>query len=192
MQNKEQYFKINTKIYTALNNPKAILIMAYLTSYGKETIEVEQTHLARICGYEGQMPQRYIQPTIQELLREGWIDSYEKVQAKNGYKSVTTKWHLSDKALSLSQTPTIQNKEKEQQEQKKENKENRQTTHKEREQGDAPQGQTPNARNDIKKNIQQPKPIDSERTRFDAIVAARAAYQEKLKEKFTIQNGKNT
>lgn len=179
-----QYFRVNSKIYRELNNPKAILIMAYLTSYNQKVIEVEQTHLARICGYEGQMPQRYIKPTIDELVREGWIEGYEKVQAKNGYKSVTTKWYLSEKGLSLSQTPTIQNKEKEQQEQKKENKENRQTTHKEREQGDAPQGQTPNARNDIKKNIQQPKPIDSERTRFDAIVAARAEYNKT--HKFTI------
>lgn len=180
-----QYFRVNSKLYTELNNPKAILIMAYLTSYNQKVIEVEQTHLARICGYEGQMPQRYIQPTIQELLREGWINSYEKVQAKNGYKSVTTRWHLTDKALSLSQTPTIQNKEKEQQEKK----ENRQTTHKEREQEDA--SSNPQRSNEIKKNAtKQPKPTNTKIASIDAIVAARREYENKLKEKFTIQNGK--
>lgn len=183
-----QYFRVNSKLYTELNNPKAILIMAYLTSYNQKVIEVEQTHLARICGYEGQMPQRYIQPTIQELLREGWIDSYEKVQAKNGYKSVTTKWHLSDKALSLSQTPTIQNKEKEQQEQKKENKENKQTIqNNKREQGDALKA-NPQRSNATK----QPKPTNTAITSIDDIVAARREYEDKLKIKFTIQNGKNT
>lgn len=184
-----QYFRVNSKLYTELNNPKAILIMAYLTSYNQKVIEVEQTHLARICGYEGQMPQRYIQPTIQELLREGWIDSYEKVQAKNGYKSVTTKWHLSDKALNLSQTPTIQNKEKEQQEQKKENKENRQTTQIDREQGDALIKRANPQRSNATK---QPKPTNTAITSIDDIVAARREYEDKLKIKFTIQNGKNT
>lgn len=175
-----QYFRVNSKLYTELNNPKAILIMAYLTSYNQKVIEVEQTHLARICGYEGQMPQRYIKPTIDELVREGWIEGYEKVQANNGYKSVTTRWHLSDKALSLSQTPTIQNKEKEQQEKK----ENRQTTHKEREQGDA-----------LKANPQcsnATKQTNTERTSIDDIVALRKQYEAKLKEKFLEQNGKNT
>lgn len=182
-----QYFRVNSKLYTELNNPKAILIMAYLTSYNQKVIEVEQTHLARICGYEGQMPQRYIKPTIDELVREGWIEGYEKVQAKNGYKSVTTRWHLSDKALSLSQTPTIQNKEKEQQEQKKENKENKQTIqNNKREQGDAPQGVNPQRSNATK----QPKPTNTKIASIDAIVAARREYENKLKEKFTIQNGK--
>ena len=181
-----QYFRVNSKLYTELNNPKAILIMAYLTNYGKRTIEVEQTHLARICGYSGNKPQRYIKQVIQDLIKEGWIDNYEVIQANNGNKSVTTKWHLSDKTLSLSQTPTIQNKEKEQQEQKKENKENRQTTHKEREQGDAPQGVNPQRSNDIK----QSKPTNTAIKRFDDIVAARREYEEKLKIKFLEQNGK--
>lgn len=179
-----QYFRVNSKLYTELNTPKAILIMAYLTSYNQKVIEVEQTHLARICGYEGQMPQRYIQPTIQELLREGWIDSYEKVQAKNGYKSVTTRWHLSDKALSLSANPTTQNKR----EQTEENKENRQTTQIKREQGDAPQGVNPQRSNATK----QPKPTNTAITRGIYIAAARAEYEAKLKEKFFTQNGTNT
>lgn len=152
--------------------------MAYLTSYGKETIEVEQTHLARICGYEGQMPQRFIKPTIDNLIKEGWLEGYEKVQANNGYKSVTTRWHLSEKALSLSQTPTIQNNNKEKEQEEK--KENRQTTQIKREQGDAP-------------NCSNAKPKqNTERTRFDDIVAARREYEDKLKIKFLTQNGKNT
>lgn len=181
-----QYFRVNSKLYTELNNPKAILIMAYLTNYGKRTIEVEQTHLARICGYSGNKPQRYIKQVIQDLIKEGWIDNYEVIQANNGNKSVTTKWHLSDKALSLSQTPTIQNKEKEQQEQKKENKENRQTTHKEREQGDALIKRANPQRSNA--NPKQNTTITS----IDDIVAARREYEEKLKIKFFTQNGKNT
>lgn len=176
-----QYFRVNSKLYTELNNPKAILIMAYLTNYGKRTIEVEQTHLARICGYSGNKPQRYIKQVIQDLIKEGWIDNYEVIQANNGNKSVTTKWHLSDKALSLSQTPTIQNKEKEQQEQKKENKENRQTTQIDREQGDALKA-NPNCSNDIKKNAT--KPTSTAIAMGLEIAAARAEYNRK--HKFTI------
>lgn len=182
-----QYFRVNSKLYTELNNPKAILIMAYLTNYGKRTIEVEQTHLARICGYSGNKPQRYIKQVIQDLIKEGWIDNYEVIQANNGNKSVTTKWHLSDKALSLSQTPTIQNKEKEQQEQKKENKENRQTTQIKREQGDALIKRANPQRSNATK---QPKPTNTERTSIDDIVALRKQYEEKLKIKFLEQNGK--
>lgn len=181
-----QYFRVNSKLYTELNNPKAILIMAYLTNYGKRTIEVEQTHLARICGYSGNKPQRYIKQVIQDLIKEGWIDNYEVIQANNGNKSVTTKWYLSEKGLSLSQTPTIQNKEKEQQEQKKENKENRQTTQIKKEQGDAPQGVNPQRSNDIK----QSKPTNTAIKRFNDIAAARREYEEKLKIKFLEQNGK--
>lgn len=180
---KEQYFKITSKIYTELHSPKAILIMAYLTSYGKETIEVEQTHLARILGYKGQMPQRFIQPTIDELVREGWIDSYEKVKANNGYKSVTTRWHISEKGLSLTSAPTIQNK-REKQEEKKENK---QPTHNnKREQGGASiKGATPQCSNTVKQNTQHPQPTNTAaRTRGLDIAAARAAYNRL--NKFTI------
>lgn len=175
-----QYFRVNSKIYRELNTPKAILIMAYLTSYNQKVIEVEQTHLARICGYEGQMPQRYIKPTIDELVREGWIEGYEKVQAKNGYKSVTTRWHLTEKALTLSPNTQNNNKEKEQ-----ENKENKQTTQIKREQGDAPKA-IPNCSNATK----QPKPTNTAITSIDDIVAARREYEDKLKIKFLTQNGK--
>lgn len=180
MQSKEQYFKVTSNLYTELNNPKAILIMAYLTSYGKKNIEVEQAHLARILGYKGQMPQRFIKPTIQELLKEGWLEGYEKVQAKKGYKSVTTRWYLSDKALSLSAAQQPIQKEREQQQEKKEEK--KETTQIKREQGDAPKA-TPNCSN------AKPKQ-NTTITSIDDIVAARREYEDKLKEKFTIQNGK--
>lgn len=181
-----QYFRVNSKLYTELNNPKAILIMAYLTNYGKRTIEVEQTHLARILGYKGNKPQRYIKPVIQYLIKEGWIGGYEKVQAKNGYKSVTTRWYLSDKALSLSAAQQPIQKEREKTEEKKEK---TPTTHNnKREQGDAPQGQIPNCSNEIKKNAtKQPKPTN---TKVLDIVAARREYEDKLKENFFTQNGK--
>lgn len=180
---KEQYFKITSKIYTELHSPKAILIMAYLTSYGKETIEVEQTHLARILGYKGQMPQRYIKPTIDELIKEGWIEGYEKVQAKNGYKSVTTRWHLSDKALSLSSAPTIQNKRE--QAEKKQNKNNPYRIKRESK-GDAPiKGANPQCSNTVKQNTQHPQPTNTAaRTRGLDIAAARAEYNRL--NKFTI------
>lgn len=179
MQNKEQYFKVNSKLYTELSNPKAILIMAYLTSYHQKTIEVEQTHLARILGYKGQMPQRYIKPTIQELLKEGWLEGYEKVKANNGYKSVTTRWHLTDKALSLSAAQQPIQKEREQQQEKKEN---TPTTHNnKREQGDAPKA-NPNCSNDIKKNAT--KPTSTAIAMGLEIAAARAEYNRK--HKFTI------
>ena len=183
MQNKEQYFKVTSTLYTELNNPKAILIMAYLTSYNKKNIEVEQAHLARILGYKGNKPQRYIKPVIQYLIKEGWLEGYEKVQAKNGYKSVTTRWHLTDKALSLSAAQQPIQKEREQQQEKKEN---TPTTHKEREQEDA--SSNPQRSNEIKKNTtKQPKPTN---TKFLDIVAARREYENKLKEKFFTQNGK--
>lgn len=166
MQSKEQYFRLTPKIYTELNNPKAIIIMAYLTSYGKEIIEVEQTHLARILGYKGKMPQRYIKPTIDELVREGWIDSYEKVKANNGYKSVTTRWHISEKGLSLSAQPTIQNK--------REKEENKQTIQKHREQ----------CSNTVKQNTHQTQPTNTAKKRFNDIAAARQEYNRT--HKFTI------
>lgn len=178
MQSKEQYFRLTPKIYTELNNPKAIIIMAFLTSYGKEIIEVEQTHLARICGYKGKMPQRFIKPTIDKLVKEGWIDSYEKVKANNGYKSVTTRWHISEKGLSLSAPPpTIQNK--------REKEENKQTIQKHREQGDAPIKWTnPQCSNTVKQNTHQTQPTNTAKKRFNDIAAARQEYNRT--HKFTI------
>lgn len=178
MQSKEQYFRITPKIYTVLHNPKAIIIMAYLASYGKESIEVEQTHLARILGYKGKMPQRFIKPTIDELVKEGWIDSYEKVKANNGYKSVTTRWHISEKGLSLSPPPTtIQNK--------REKEENKQTIQKHREQGDAPiKWANPQCSNTVKQKHTSNPTNKPNQKRLNDIVTAREEYNRT--HKFTI------
>lgn len=142
-----------------------------------QTNTYQQTYIANhLC-----ITRMTVARSLKWLKSEGYID-----YTRSKYKEViTTKFELTEKALQIKEELEKEGNEQTiQKEQQEENKENRQTTQIKREQGDAPQGQTPNARNDIKKNIQQPKPIDSERTRFDAIVAARAEYNKT--HKFTI------
>ena len=140
-----------------------------------QTNTYQQTYIAKHLG----VTRMTVVRALKWLKTEGYID-----YKRNKYKEViTTKFTLTDKALQLKKemekednTQTIQQQEK---------KENRQTTHKEREQGDALKA-NPQRSNATK----QPKPTNTKIASIDAIVAARREYENKLKEKFTIQNGK--
>lgn len=151
---------INTKLFEIFQNLTVAHIFNMLLY--SQTNTYQQTYIANhLC-----ITRMTVARSLKWLKSEGYID-----YTRSKYKEViTTKFTLTEKALKLKKEI--------------EKEENEQTIQIKREQGDAPQGQTPNARNDIKKNIQQPKPIDSERTRFDAIVAARAEYNKT--HKFTI------
>lgn len=166
---------INTKLFEIFQNLTVAHIFNMLLY--SQTNTYQQTYIANhLC-----ITRMTVARSLKWLKSEGYID-----YTRSKYKEViTTKFTLTEKALQIKEELEKEGNEQTiQKEQQEENKENRQTTQIKREQGDAPQGQTPNARNDIKKNIQQPKPIDSERTRFDAIVAARAEYNKT--HKFTI------
>lgn len=166
---------INTKLFEIFQNLTVAHIFNMLLY--SQTNTYQQTYIANhLC-----ITRMTVARSLKWLKSEGYID-----YTRSKYKEViTTKFELTEKALQIKEELEKEGNEQTiQKEQQEENKENRQTTQIKREQGDAPQGQTPNARNDIKKNIQQPKPIDSERTRFDAIVAARAEYNKT--HKFTI------
>lgn len=163
---------INTKLFEIFQNLTVAHIFNMLLH--SQTNTYQQTYIANhLC-----ITRMTVARSLKWLKTEGYID-----YKRNKYKEViTTKFTLTEKALQIKAEIEKENNNKEKEQENKENKQTIQNN--KREQGDAPQGQTPNARNDIKKNIQQPKPIDSERTRFDAIVAARAEYNKT--HKFTI------
>lgn len=166
---------INTKLFDTFQNLTVAHIFNMLLY--SQTKTYQQTYIANHLG----ITRMTVARVLKCLKTEGYI-----TYTRSKYKEViTTKFTLTEKALKLkkeiekedsTQTPpTIQNNNKEKEQ---ENKENRQTTHKEREQGDAP-------------NCSNAKPKqNTERTRFDDIVAARREYEDKLKEKFFTQNGK--
>ena len=172
---------INTKLFDTFQNLTVAHIFNMLLY--SQTKTYQQTYIANHLG----ITRMTVARVLKWLKTEGYI-----TYTRSKYKEViTTKFTLTEKALKLkkeiekedsTQTPpTIQNNNKEKEQ---ENKENRQTTHKEREQGDAPKA-IPNCSN---ANPKQNTTITS----IDDIVAARREYEDKLKEKFTIQNGANT
>ena len=164
---------INTKLFEIFQNLTVAHIFNMLLF--TQTNTYQQTYIAKHLG----VTRMTVVRALKWLKTEGYID-----YKRNKYKEViTTKFTLTDKALQLKKemekednTQTIQQQEK---------KENRQTTHKEREQGDALKA-NPQRSNATK----QPKPTNTKIASIDAIVAARREYENKLKEKFTIQNGK--
>lgn len=156
---------INTKLFEIFQNLTVAHIFNMLLY--SQTNTYQQTYIANhLC-----ITRMTVARSLKWLKSEGYID-----YTRSKYKEViTTKFTLTEKALKLKKEIEKEdnNKEKEQ-----ENKENKQTIqNNKREQGDA-----------LKANPQRsnakPKPIDSERTRFDAIVAARAEYNKT--HKFTI------
>ncbi|ERJ78582.1 hypothetical protein HMPREF0653_00940 [Prevotella disiens JCM 6334 = ATCC 29426] len=171
---------INTKLFEIFPN----LVIAHIFNMllFSQTNTYQQTYIAKHLG----LTRMTVARSLKWLKTEGYID-----YTRSKYKEViTTKFTLTEKALQIkAEIEKEENEQTEQQQEKKEEKkENIPTTHKEREQGDAPQGQIPNCSNEIKKNAtKQPKPTN---TKFLDIVAARREYENKLKEKFTIQNGK--
>lgn len=156
---------INTKLFEIFQNLTVAHIFNMLLY--SQTNTYQQTYIANhLC-----IARMTVARVLKQLKEEGYI-----TYTRSKYKEViTTKFTLTEKALKLKKEIEKEdnNKEKEQ-----ENKENKQTIqNNKREQGDA-----------LKANPQRsnakPKPIDSERTRFDAIVAARAEYNKT--HKFTI------
>lgn len=169
---------INTKLFEIFQNLTIAHIFNMLLY--SQTKTYQQTYIANHLG----ITRMTVGRVLKWLKTEGYI-----TYTRSKYKEViTTKFTLTEKALQIK--AEIEKEDNTQTIQQQEKKENRQTTHKEREQGDAPQGQTPNARND-KQNI-QPKPTNTAITRGIDIAAARAEYEAKLKEKFFTQNGTNT
>lgn len=169
---------INTKLFEIFQNLTIAHIFNMLLY--SQTKTYQQTYIANHLG----ITRMTVARVLKWLKTEGYID-----YKRNKYKKVvTTKFTLTEKALKVKKE--IEKEDNTQTIQQQEKKENRQTTQIKREQGDAPQGQTPNVRND-KQNI-QPKPTNTAITRGIYIAAARAEYEAKLKEKFLEQNGKNT
>lgn len=160
---------INTKLFEIFPN----LVIAHIFNMllFSQTNTYQQTYIAKHLG----VTRMTVARALKWLKTEGYID-----YKRNKYKEViTTKFTLTEKALQIKEELEKEGNEQTiQKEQQEENKENKQTIqNNKREQGDA-----------LKANPQRsnakPKPIDSERTRFDAIVAARAEYNKT--HKFTI------
>ena len=170
---------INTKLFEIFQNLTVAHIFNMLLHSTTQTYQ--QTYIANHLG----ITRMTVARVLKWLKSEGYID-----YTRSKYKEVvTTKFTLTDKALQLKKE--IEKEDNNKEKQQEENKENKQTIqNNKREQGDAPQGQTPNVRND-KQNI-QPKPTNTAITRGIYIAAARAEYEAKLKEKFFTQNGTNT
>lgn len=162
---------INTKLFEIFQNLTVAHIFNMLLY--SQTNTYQQTYIANhLC-----ITRMTVARVLKQLKEEGYI-----TYTRSKYKEViTTKFTLTEKALKLKKEIEKEdnNKEKEQ-----ENKENKQTTQIKREQGDAPKA-IPNCSN---ANPKQNTTITS----IDDIVAARREYEDKLKEKFTIQNGANT
>lgn len=176
---------INTKLFEIFQNMTIAHIFNMLLY--SQTKTYQQTYIANHLG----ITRMTVARALKWLKEEGYI-TYKRDKYK---EAITTKFLLTHKALQLKKE--IEKEENEQTEQQQEKKENRQTTQKQqqekkeekkettqikREQGDAPKA-TPNCSN------AKPKQ-NTERTRFDDIVAARREYEDKLKEKFFTQNGK--
>lgn len=166
---------INTKLFEIFQNMTIAHIFNMLLY--SQTKTYQQTYIANHLG----ITRMTVARALKWLKEEGYI-TYKRDKYK---EAITTKFLLTHKALQLKKE--IEKEENEQTEQQQEKKENRPTTHKKREQGDAPKA-IPNCSNDKQKT--QPKPINTAITRFDDIVAARREYEDKLKEKFFTQNGK--
>lgn len=169
---------INTKLFEFFQNLTIAHIFNMLLY--SQTKTYQQTYIANHLG----ITRMTVGRVLKWLKTEGYI-----TYTRSKYKEViTTKFTLTEKALQIK--AEIEKEDTPQTIQQQEKKENRQTTHKEREQGDAPQGQIPNCSNEIKKNAtKQPKPTN---TKVLDIAAARREYEEKLKIKFFTQNGTNT
>lgn len=163
---------INTKLFEFFQNLTIAHIFNMLLY--SQTKTYQQTYIANHLG----ITRMTVGRVLKWLKTEGYI-----TYTRSKYKEViTTKFTLTDKALQIK--AEIEKEDTPQTIQQQEKKENRQTTHKEREQGDAPKA-IPNCSN---ANPKQNTTITS----IDDIVAARREYEDKLKEKFTIQNGANT
>lgn len=161
---------INTKLFEIFQNLTIAHIFNMLLY--SQTKTYQQTYIAKHLG----LTRMTVGRALKWLKEEGYI-TYKRDKYK---EAITTKFLLTHKALQLKKE--IEKEDTPQTIQQQEKKENRQTTHKEREQGDAPKA-IPNCSN---ANPKQNTTITS----IDDIVAARREYEDKLKEKFTIQNGK--
>lgn len=161
---------INTKLFEIFQNLTIAHIFNMLLY--SQTKTYQQTYIAKHLG----LTRMTVGRALKWLKEEGYI-TYKRDKYK---EAITTKFLLTHKALQLKKE--IEKEDNPQTIQQQEKKENRQTTHKEREQGDAPKA-IPNCSN---ANPKQNTTITS----IDDIVAARREYEDKLKEKFTIQNGK--
>lgn len=181
---------INTKLFEIFQNLTVAHIFNMLLY--SQTNTYQQTYIAKHLG----VTRMTVARALKWLKTEGYID-----YKRNKYKEfITTKFTLTDKALQIKKKIEKEdNEQTEQQQEKKEtpstqkereqeNKENRQTTQIDREQGDAPSRAYPQRSND-KQNI-QPKPTNTAIASGIDIAAARREYEEKLKIKFLLQNGK--
>lgn len=166
---------INTKLFEIFQNLTVAHIFNMLLY--SQTNTYQQTYIANhLC-----ITRMTVARSLKWLKSEGYID-----YTRSKYKEViTTKFTLTEKALQIKAEIEKENNNKEKEQ---ENKENRQTTQIDREQGDAPSRAYPQRSND-KQNI-QPKPTNTAIASGIDIAAARREYEEKLKIKFLLQNGK--
>lgn len=164
---------INTKLFEI--SPNLVIAHIFNMLLYSQTKTYQQTYIANHLG----ITRMTVGRALKWLKEEGYI-TYKRDKYK---EAITTKFTLTEKALKVKKE--IEKEENEQTEQQQEKKEEKkETTQIKREQGDAPKA-TPNCSN------AKPKQ-NTTITSIDDIVAARREYEDKLKEKFTIQNGANT
>jgi len=88
-----------------LTSANEIITMLHLISQGKREIQTQKSHIATLCGQRGKDKNnntKLVNKIIKELIEKGYLisTSTDYISIK-GVTKTTTKWVLSDKAMTI-------------------------------------------------------------------------------------------